>query len=60
MRVHRQTIDPLHLVNMHLSGIFLDGNANAPPPLQHSGPDGSAKGESMEVDGVEHILEVSD
>ena len=62
-RARRQTIDPLRWGSTHLSGIFLDGNANAPPPPpppRGSGPDGSAKGESTEVDEVEHILEVSD
>ena len=62
-RARRQTIDPLRWGSTHLSGIFLDGNANAPPlppPRRHSGPEGSAKGESTEVDEVEHILEVSD
>jgi hypothetical protein len=44
-----------------ISGIFLDGNGNALPPV-HTGPegDGCAKGKSVEVDEVEHILEVSD
>lgn len=60
-RARRQTIDPLRWGSTHLSGIFLDGNENAPPP-RRSGPDGdgSAKGESTEVDEVENILEVSD
>ena len=60
-RARRQTIDPLRWGSTHLSGIFLDGNANAPPPPPRgSGLDGSAKGESTEVDEVEHILDVSD
>jgi hypothetical protein len=60
-RARRQTIDPLRWGSTHLSGIFLDGNRNALPPVR-TGPegDGSAKGESTEVDEVEHILEVSD
>lgn len=60
-RARRQTIDPLRWGSTHLSGIFLEGNDNL-PPLRRSGPDGdgSAKGESTEVDEVEHILEVSD
>jgi hypothetical protein len=60
-RARRQTIDPLRWGSTHLSGIFLDGNGNALPPVR-TGPDGdgSAKGESTEVDEVEHILEVSD
>jgi hypothetical protein len=28
----RQTIDPLCWGSTHISGIFLDGNGNAPPP----------------------------
>ena len=60
-RARRQTIDPLRWGSTHLSGIFLDGIANPPPPPpRRSGPDGNAKGESTEVDEVEHILEVSD
>ncbi|KAN0127672.1 hypothetical protein V8E53_014512 [Lactarius tabidus] len=60
-RARRQNIDPLRWGSMHLSGIFLDGNGNVLPPVR-TGPegDGSAKGESTEVDEVEHILEVSD
>jgi hypothetical protein len=62
-RARRQTIDPLRWGSTHLSGIFLDGNGNGNAPLtRRSGPDGdgSAKGESTEVDEVENILEVSD
>jgi hypothetical protein len=46
------------LGSTRLSGIFLDGNENA-PPHRRSGPDGdgSAKGESTEV---EHIPEASE
>jgi hypothetical protein len=41
--------------------MFLDGNGNAPLPRRsRADGDGSAKGESTEVDDVEHILEVSD
>ncbi|KAF8268854.1 hypothetical protein EI94DRAFT_1097109 [Lactarius quietus] len=59
-RARRQTIDPLRWGSTHLSGIFLDSNGNPPPLSQRTGPDGSAKGESTEVEEVEHILEDSD
>ena len=55
----KQTIDPLRWGSTHLSGIFLNDSGNPPPP-RPSQPDGSAKGESTEVEEVEHILEVSD
>ncbi|KAF8260421.1 hypothetical protein EI94DRAFT_904102 [Lactarius quietus] len=58
-RARRQTIDPLRWGSTHLSGIFLDSNGTPPLP-QRTGPDGSAKGESTEVEEVEHILEDSD
>jgi hypothetical protein len=49
-RARRQTIDPLHWGSMQLSGIFLDDNEDS-SPLQ---------GESIEVEEVDHILDVSD
>ena len=58
-RARKQTIDPLRWGSTHLSGIFLEDNGNPPPP-RRSGSDGSAKGESTEVEEVEHILEASD
>ncbi|KAF8260424.1 hypothetical protein EI94DRAFT_1811743 [Lactarius quietus] len=58
---HAQADDQSAAMGQHGSQRYLSGRQRDPPPLpQRTGPDGSAKGVSTEVEKVEHILEDSD